>query len=445
MKISVFGTGYVGLVTGTCFAEMGNDVICADIDTRKIEKLKQGVSPIYEPGLEELIESNAKAKRLHFTTDLQHAVDASELLFIAVGTPSDEDGSADLRYVLEVAKTIGQAMNAPKVIINKSTVPLGTFAKVKQVISEQLSARNLKLEFDVVSNPEFLKEGTAVEDCLRPSRVVVGVNTPRAREAMANLYEAFVRNGHPILYMDPMSSEMTKYAANAMLATKISFMNELSRVCEKTGADIEAVRQGIGSDPRIGFQFIYPGLGYGGSCFPKDVKALIKTGDLLAEPLSILKAVESVNQSQRSRFLHQITKALGDQLRSKRIAIWGLAFKPGTDDIREAPALYLIKELLKRGAEVIAHDPVATETARVELSDTQGKIQFVESNYDAVDGADALCVCTEWKPYREPDFQRIKKLMRSPLIFDGRNLYSHRTLRDLGFQYYSIGRALSQE
>ena len=392
MKISVFGTGYVGLVTGTCFAEMGNDVICADIDVPKIEKLKKGVSPIYEPGLEELIASNTKDRRLEFTTDLKYTVESSELLFIAVGTPSDQDGSADLRYVLEVAKTIGQTMSTPKVIINKSTVPIGTYSKVKETIAHQLAVRNLKIDFDVVSNPEFLKEGTAVEDCLRPSRVVVGVETPRAKEAMTRLYEPFVRNGHPILFMDPISSEMTKYAANAMLATKISFMNELSRVCEKTGADIAAVRQGIGSDPRIGYSFIYPGLGYGGSCLPKDVKALIKTAELLDEPLSILKAVEAVNQSQRQRFLNKIVSELGTQLHSKRIAVWGLAFKPGTDDIREAPALFLVRELVKLGAEVVAHDPVAIAAARAELGNLNGKLRMVESNYDAVDGADALSV-----------------------------------------------------
>jgi UDPglucose 6-dehydrogenase len=441
VKISVFGTGYVGLVTGTCFAEMGNDVICADIDVQKIEKLKKGVSPIYEPGLEELIASNTKDRRLEFTTDLKHTVESSELLFIAVGTPSDQDGSADLRYVLEVAKTIGQTMSTPKVIISKSTVPIGTYSKVKETIAHQLALRNLKIEFDVVSNPEFLKEGTAVEDCLRPSRVVVGVETPRAKEAMTRLYEPFVRNGHPILFMDPISSEMTKYAANAMLATKISFMNELSRVCEKTGADIAAVRQGIGSDPRIGYSFIYPGLGYGGSCLPKDVKALIKTAELLDEPLSILKAVEAVNQSQRQRFLEKILSELGTQLHSKRIAIWGLAFKPGTDDIREAPALFLVRELVKLGAEVVAHDPVAIAAARAELGNLNGKLRMAESNYDAVDGADALCVCTEWKPYREPDFKRIKELMRTPNLFDGRNLYSRHTLTELGFSYYAVGRS----
>ncbi len=441
MKISVFGTGYVGLVTGTCFAEMGNDVICADIDVPKIEKLKKGVSPIYEPGLEELIASNTKDRRLEFTTDLKYTVESSELLFIAVGTPSDQDGSADLRYVLEVAKTIGQTMSTPKVIINKSTVPIGTYSKVKETIAHQLAVRNLKIDFDVVSNPEFLKEGTAVEDCLRPSRVVVGVETPRAKEAMTRLYEPFVRNGHPILFMDPISSEMTKYAANAMLATKISFMNELSRVCEKTGADIAAVRQGIGSDPRIGYSFIYPGLGYGGSCLPKDVKALIKTAELLDEPLSILKAVEAVNQSQRQRFLNKIVSELGTQLHSKRIAVWGLAFKPGTDDIREAPALFLVRELVKLGAEVVAHDPVAIAAARAELGNLNGKLRMVESNYDAVDGADALCVCTEWKPYREPDFKRIKELMRTPNLFDGRNLYSRHTLNELGFSYYAVGRS----
>ncbi len=441
MKISVFGTGYVGLVTGTCFAEMGNDVICADIDAQKIENLKKGISPIYEPGLGELIASNSKDQRLEFTTDLKNAVNSSDFLFIAVGTPSDQDGSADLRYVLEVAKTIGQTMNSPKTIINKSTVPIGTATQVKDLVSQQLTLRNLKIHFDVISNPEFLKEGTAVEDCLRPSRVVVGVDTPQAKEAMTHLYEPFVRNGHPILFMDPISSEMTKYAANSMLATKISFMNELSRICEKTGADIEAVRQGIGSDPRIGYAFIYPGLGYGGSCLPKDVKALIKTAELLNEPLSILKAVEGVNQSQRHRFLDRIVAELSSPMHSKKITIWGLAFKPGTDDIREAPALFLVRHLIQLGAQVVVHDPVAMHKARTELGDLKDQLKWVENNYEALDGADALCVCTEWKPYREPDFHRMKKLMKTPIIFDGRNLYSRSTLSELGFRYYAIGRS----
>ncbi len=443
MKISVFGTGYVGLVTGTCFAEMGNDVICADIDAKKIERLTQGICPIYEPGLESLIASNLNDRRLSFTVNLEHAIESSDLLFIAVGTPSDEDGSADLRHVLDVAKTIGKTMTSSKIIINKSTVPIGTASRVSEAINQELVGRKLPIDFEVVSNPEFLKEGTAVEDSLRPSRVVIGVTSPHAKETMTRLYDSFVKNGHPILFMDPLSAEMTKYAANAMLATKISFMNELSRVCEKTGADIEAVRQGIGSDPRIGYPFIYPGLGYGGSCLPKDVKALLKTAELLAEPLSILNAVNTVNLSQRERFLKQVLRKLGPNLHTKRIAIWGLAFKPDTDDIREAPALYLVRQLLEAGAEITAHDPVALEAARAALGDFQGRLKFVQNNYEAAQGADALCVCTEWKPYREPDFGRLKTLMKTPWIFDGRNIYSRQTLQGLGCYYYALGRTLA--
>ena len=440
MRISIFGTGYVGLVTGTCFAEMGNEVICADIDSNKILKLKQGISPIFEPGLETLIHSNTKDHRLSFTTDLKKAVEDSDLLFIAVGTPSDEDGSADLKYVLDVAKTIATHMNGYKAVLTKSTVPVGTAYKVLEVIQSTLKSRNVRFDFDVISNPEFLKEGSAIDDCLKPSRIVVGCETERAKEWMMRLYEPFVRNGRPILFMDLLSSEMTKYAANSMLATKISFMNELSRICEKVGADIEKVRHGIGTDPRIGYEFIYPGLGYGGSCFPKDVKALIKTGEDFGDELHILKAVEAINKLQRKRFFQKIENHFDGHLKGKKIALWGLAFKPGTDDVRDAPSLTLIQHLVQAGASVAAFDPVAIEAAKLDLGSEADRIQFVESQYDALTGADALCIVTEWKQFREPNFDKLKSLMKQPVIFDGRNLYDPKALKEIGITYFSIGR-----
>lgn len=439
MKISVIGTGYVGLVTGTCFAEMGNEVTCLDIDKRKVELLIDGVIPIYEPGLQEMVLRCSREKRLFFTTDYQHATQWADIIFIAVGTPPGEDGSADLKYVLGAVQTIAENMDSYKVIVNKSTVPVGTGEKVKQAIQTVLDARKVSFSFDVVSNPEFLKEGSAIDDFMKPDRIVVGVNSPEARQVMARLYEPFVRNAHPILYMDLLSSEMTKYAANALLATKISFMNEVSRVCEKVGADVEEVRKGIGSDQRIGFHFIYPGLGYGGSCFPKDVKALLAAGLEKGEPMHLMKAVENVNQEQRSHFIKKIHTCLGSGLKGKRIGVWGLAFKPGTDDIREAPALDILKDLLDSGADVLAYDPVAAQNVKDHFKGATGLI-FVEDQYAALEKVDVLCIVTEWKSFREPNFERMKQLMSTPLIIDGRNQYSPDYLKSLGFQYLSIGR-----
>ncbi|MFN7905951.1 MAG: UDP-glucose dehydrogenase family protein [Pseudobdellovibrionaceae bacterium] len=438
MKISVFGTGYVGLVTGVCFAEMGNDVWCADIDETKISKLKNGISPIYEPGLDDLIVSNVKSGRLKFTTDLKAATNTSEILFIAVGTPSDVDGSADLKYVLQVARQIAENAETGKTVVTKSTVPVGTYLKVKNEIQTTLTSMKKNLKFDVVSNPEFLREGSAVEDCLKPARVVVGVESADAEKLMRRLYEPFLKSGHPILVMDPLSSEMTKYAANAMLATKISLMNEFSRVCEKVGADIENVRRGIGSDPRIGPHFIYAGVGYGGSCFPKDVKALVHTGMSLDLPMEILNSVEKVNQSQREKFISKIEKRIGG-FKNKTLALWGVAFKPGTDDIREAPALDLIQRVLDGGGKVQAFDDVAQENTIAEFKKNPN-LQFFENQYDVLRGADCLCLMTEWKSFREPDFEKFKKDLKSPLIFDGRNIYSITAMKEMGFEYHSIGR-----
>ena len=439
MKITVCGVGYVGLVTGTCLAEMGNDVVCMDLDEAKVRSLRLGKSPIYEPGLDDLLTSNIKAGRMTFTTNAEEAVRAANIIFIAVGTPSDVDGSADLRYVLSVAKTIGTHMQDHKVVITKSTVPVGTAGKVQKEIAAALKARGSSLEFDVVSNPEFLKEGAAIEDCLKPARIVVGCETDRAKKMMADLYAPFVKNGHPIHFMDTLSSEMTKYAANAMLATKISFMNELSRLCEKVGADIEKIRVGIGSDPRIGHHFIYPGLGYGGSCFPKDVKALVKTGSEFGEELTILQAVEDVNATQKLRFTQRVRDHFKGSFKGKKVGVWGLAFKPGTDDLREAPALELIEAILKDGGSVQVHDPVAMEHGK-KLFEGNSKVVFAENPYDALDGSDALCIVTEWKPFREPDFARMKKLLKDPVIFDGRNLYEPARIAEAGISYYSIGR-----
>jgi UDPglucose 6-dehydrogenase len=438
MKISVFGTGYVGLVTGVCFAEMGNEVICADIDVKKIENLRNGISPIFEPGLDELIHSNFKAERLSFTTDVKRAVSESELLFIAVGTPSDIDGSADLKYVLKVAQDIGSQMLGPKIVVNKSTVPVGTVEKVKAVIAAELKIRGLSFGFDVVSNPEFLREGVALEDCLKPARVVVGCETENARKMMQRLYEPFLKNGNPMVFMDPKSSEMTKYAANAMLATKISLMNEFSRVCDKVGADVEMVRKGIGSDPRIGPQFIFAGVGYGGSCFPKDVRALIHTGSSVGESMGILQEVENANLIQRKRYFSKLAALLGS-MNGKKIAVWGVAFKPGTDDIREAPALDIIRWSLDEGAEVRAYDPVAKDNA-IRFFDYDKRLQFYDDQYATLEGADALCLITEWKSFREPNFVKMKEKMRRQLILDGRNILNPGTVRETGFEYHSLGR-----
>jgi UDPglucose 6-dehydrogenase len=438
MKISVFGTGYVGLVTGVCFAEMGNDIIGADVDTKKIAKLKDGISPIYEPGLDDLLQNNLKAGRIHFTNDLKKAVEDGDMLFIAVGTPSDVDGSADLKYVLQVAETIGNHMNGYKVVVDKSTVPVGTAAKVKAKIAETLKKRGVSYEFDVVSNPEFLREGVAVEDCLKPARVVVGVESEKAEKFMRRLYEPFLKNGNPILVMDPPSSEMTKYAANAMLAARISIMNEFSRVCDRVGADIENVRRGIGSDPRIGPQFIFAGIGYGGSCFPKDVKALIKTGRDCGETMEILEAVEDANQLQRQNFINKLKKSVNG-FKGKRIALWGIAFKPGTDDIREAPALDVIQTILDDGGSVAAFDPVAAENAKEHFKGNND-LTFSEDQYQVCEKADALVVVTEWKSFREPNWQKIKSQLKTPLVYDGRNLYRKDVLKEVGLEYFSVGR-----
>jgi UDPglucose 6-dehydrogenase len=431
LKIGVIGTGYVGLVVGVCLAENGNTVHCVDNDARKVDALLSGQIPIYEPGLDEMLPRNVREERLFFTTDLAAAVHKSDLLFIAVGTPQDQDGSADLSYVLQVAEAIGKAMNGFKIVINKSTVPVGTAAKVQQVI-----ARFTKHPFAVVSNPEFLKEGTAVEDFLKPDRVVIGTEDPRVELIMRELYEPFVRTGHPVLVMDPASAELTKYAANAMLATRISFMNEIANLCGEVGADVRQVRLGIGADARIGSSFLFPGVGYGGSCFPKDVKALIRTARDNGVEMPVVGAVDRTNEAQKTILVPRIEKYLGG-LQDKVIAIWGLAFKPRTDDMREAPALALIRELHARRARVRAYDPKASEVARPLLG---SDVVLCQRSYEAVEGADALLVVTEWNEFREPDFARIKSLMRRPAIFDGRNIYNPQTLRELGFHYEGIGR-----
>jgi len=451
MKIGVVGTGYVGLVTGTCFAEMGNEVTCLDIDQKKIELLNKGIIPIHEPGLEDLVKRCAREGRLHFTTDYARIARENEILFIAVGTPPGEDGSADLKYVLNAAKSIAQEMNGYRVIVNKSTVPVGTGQVVKKAIQETLDSRKVSFSFDIVSNPEFLKEGSAIDDFIRPDRIVVGVDSEKARLLMGRLYETFVRNGHPILYMDIASSEMTKYAANALLATKISFINEISRVCEKLGADVEKVRRGIGSDKRIGYQFIYPGLGYGGSCFPKDVKALLKTGNGVDEPMFILDAVEKVNQLQRKHYIQKIQdffespkrQSQTQGLKGKKFAVWGLAFKPGTDDIRDAPSIDIIEALLNSGASIRAYDPVAAGNVRTRFSE-RSALTFVEEQYEALEGADALCIVTEWKSFREPDFNKMKAKMAAPVVFDGRNQYDPADMSARGFQYFCVGRSTKE-
>lgn len=443
MKISVFGTGYVGLVTGVCFADMGNDVVCVDVDPKKVAMLKDGKSPIYEPGLDQLILNNLKAKRITFTTEAKSAVENGDILFIAVGTPSDVDGSADLKYVLQVAETMATHMNSYKVIVTKSTVPVGTCMKVKDVFQKVLKKRGVSFGFDIVSNPEFLREGNAIEDCLKPSRVVVGCESDKAAEMMVRLYEPFLKSGNPHLTMDLLSAEMTKYAANAMLATKISLMNEFSRVCDKVGADIENVRRGIGSDFRIGPHFIFAGVGYGGSCFPKDVRALIKAGRDKEEVLEILESVEKANQTQRENFLYQIKKAFGGNLKGHKIGFWGIAFKPGTDDIREAPALDLIQGLMDAGAQIVAYDPVAAENAKQHFGQSAA-LSFVEDQYDCLKDSSCLVIVTEWKSFKEPNFEKMKTLLKRPLIFDGRNLFSLKVMKEAGYEYHSIGRPVIQ-
>jgi UDPglucose 6-dehydrogenase len=439
MKLAVIGTGYVGLVTGTCFADMGNDVWCIDIDEKKIEGLKKGVLPIYEPGLDELVRRNYAEGRLRFTTNLKEGISESIYAFIAVGTPSEEDGSADLQHVLEVARQIGRCIEKYVVIVDKSTVPVGTAEKVRAAVREELTKRGRNdIEFDVVSNPEFLKEGNAVEDFIKPDRVIIGTDNSRAADLMRDLYSTFVRKGDRVMTMDIPSAEISKYAANAMLATRISFMNELSHLCEIAGADIESVRRGIGSDSRIGTAFLYAGIGYGGSCFPKDVKALIYTLKDYGFDAKILSAVEEVNKEQRSLFVNKVVSHLGENLNGKTFAVWGLAFKPQTDDMREAPAIDIITELRKRGASFKAYDPIAVENAQSIIGNE--RIEYVKNNYDTLEGADALLLLTEWHHFRKPDFDKIKSLMKSPVIFDGRNQYVPAKMKELGFTYFSIGR-----
>ena len=437
MKISVIGTGYVGLVSGTCFSETGMDVVCVDVDQRKIDLLNNGQIPIYEPGLEDIYKRNVEKGRLSFSTNLKDSLVDSEAVFIAVGTPPDEDGSADLKYVLAVAREIGRHINHYMVIVTKSTVPVGTSFKVKAAIQEELKLRNVDIPFDVASNPEFLKEGSAVDDFLKPDRIVVGVESQEAEKTMRRLYKPFLLNGHPILFMNIVSSEMTKYAANSMLATKISFMNDIANLCEMVGADVSMVRKGIGSDARIGNKFIYPGTGYGGSCFPKDVQALVRTADEYGHSLEILKAVEAVNYRQKEVLVRKIKSHFGDNLNGLRFGMWGLSFKPKTDDMREAPSLVIIDLLLKGGAQVVAYDPVAMEEARRILGD---KITYAKDEYDACIDTDALVVVTEWPEFRMPNFRVIEKLMKAKTIFDGRNIYEPEEMQELNFNYYSIGR-----
>lgn len=437
MKIAIVGTGYVGLVTGTCFAEMGTEVFCVDVNTEKIENLKKGIIPIYEPGLEDMVHRNQQAGRLQFTTDLTECLDEVEVLFSAVGTPPDEDGSADLKYVLEVARTVGRNMKKHILVVTKSTVPVGTAKKVRRAIQEELDKRGVEIEFDVASNPEFLKEGAAISDFMSPDRVVVGVESERAEELMTRLYRPFLLNNFRVIFMDVPSAEMTKYAANAMLATRISFMNDIANLCEIIGADVNMVRKGIGSDNRIGNRFLYAGIGYGGSCFPKDVKALINTAKQNNYPMRILQAVEEVNDEQKSLLFHKLEKHFNGDLRGKRIAIWGLAFKPETDDMREAPSLVLIEKLLAAGCEVYAYDPVAVEESKRRIGDA---IHYAKDIYDAVVDADALMLVTEWKEFRMPSWSAIKKLMATPLVLDGRNIYDIKEMEENGFVYHCIGR-----
>ena len=436
MKIAIVGTGYVGLVTGTCFAEMGVDVSCVDIDRDKIEKLRRGEIPIYEPGLEDMVRKNAEAGRLHFTTDLASCIDDVEIVFSAVGTPPDEDGSADLRYVLEVARTFGRNIHKYTLMVTKSTVPVGTAHKVRAVIEEELAARGVHVPFDVASNPEFLKEGSAVKDFMSPDRIVIGTETERARKIMTRLYKPFTMMSDRFVYSDIPSAEMIKYAANSMLATRISFMNDIANLCELVGADVNMVRKGIGSDTRIGHKFLYPGCGYGGSCFPKDVKALIKTAEQHGYPMKVLKAVEEVNESQKSVLFRKFSAHFGGDVAGRTVALWGLAFKPGTDDMREAPALVLIGKILEAGCRVKVYDPVAMDECRRRIGD---RVEYSRDMYDAAAGADALMLVTEWKEFRVPSYAVLAGVMKEKVIVDGRNIYDREEVEDAGFAYYKIG------
>jgi UDPglucose 6-dehydrogenase len=436
MKITVIGTGYVGLVTGACLSDVGIEVTCIDIDQKKIEGLKNGILPIYEPGLEEIVKRNYHKGRLNFSTDLGEAIEGSQAAFIAVGTPPGEDGSADLKYVLAVADQIGKTMTDYLVVITKSTVPVGTAEKVRHAVADTLELRDVDFGFDVASNPEFLKEGAAIDDFMKPDRIVVGVDSEAAQKVMDRLYRPFTLNGHPVIFMDIPSAEMTKYAANAMLATKISFMNDIANLCEKMGADVNKVRKGIGSDPRIGNKFIYPGIGYGGSCFPKDVKALARTGRENGHTMRILEAVEAVNEDQKSVLFNKINAYFGGSLQGKTIAFWGLSFKPNTDDMREAPSVVLANLLLQAGAHVRAYDPVSIEEAKHDLGET---ITYCESDMEAIQGADALALITEWSEFKVPNWEKVGQAMKTKVVFDGRNLYRREILSGAGFDYYGIG------
>jgi UDPglucose 6-dehydrogenase len=431
MKLTIVGSGYVGLVAGTCFADTGNDVICVDVDAAKIKALTAGKVPIYEPGLEELVHKNVREKRLSFSTDLATAVGQSEVVFIAVGTPEGENGDADLQHVLSAAEQIGKALKRYTIIVDKSTVPVGTSDQVREVV-----AKVTDQPFDVVSNPEFLKEGAAIDDFLKPDRVVIGTSSEQARKIMGELYQPFVRTENPILYMDPRSAELTKYAANAMLATRISFMNDMALLCERVGADVDMVRKGLGSDKRIGYPFLFPGVGYGGSCFPKDVKALVATARDFGIEFDLLRAVERTNENQKRLLIQKAVRHYGD-LAGKHFAVWGLAFKPRTDDMREAPSLVMIEGLLGKGATLAAHDPIATQVARRHFGD---RVRYTETPYDALDGADGLFILTEWNDFRRPDYERMKKLMKQAVVFDGRNVFDPARMRERGFVYYGIGR-----
>ena len=441
MNIAIVGTGYVGLVSGTCFAEMGINVTCVDVNEKKILKLQSGEIPIYEPGLDDMVRRNVEAKRLNFTTDLSSCIDNVEIVFSAVGTPPDEDGSADLKYVLEVARTFGQYIKKYTVLVTKSTVPVGTAKKVKAVIWEELKKRNADIEFDVASNPEFLKEGSALKDFMSPDRVVIGVETERAKELMSKLYKPFVLNNYRILFMDIPSAEMTKYAANSMLATRISFMNDIANLCELVGADADMVRRGIGSDARIGTKFLYPGCGYGGSCFPKDVKALIHTGKEYGYDMRVIESVEEVNESQKSVVFEKLLKAFDGKLEGKTIALWGLAFKPETDDMREAPALVVINKLIKAGAKVNVYDPVAMNECKRRIGDV---VTYCEDMYEAVINSDALALITEWKQFRIPSWKVVKKAMRGNIVVDGRNIYDIQEMKALLINYYCVGKTMTR-
>lgn len=435
MKIAIVGTGYVGLVSGTCFAEIGTDVTCVDVDAKKIERIKSGDIPIYEPGLDDMVKRNVAAGRLHFTTSLKDILPEVDVVFSAVGTPPDEDGSADLKYVLEVAKTVGENINHYTLLVTKSTVPVGTAQKVKAIIQAELDKRGVNVPFDVASNPEFLKEGAAIKDFMSPDRVVIGVESEKAKELMTKLYRPFLLNNFRVLFMDIPSAEMTKYAANSMLATRISFMNDIANLCELVGADIDMVRKGIGTDARIGNKFLYAGCGYGGSCFPKDVKALVQTAQQMGYPMHLLQAVESINEAQKEVLYNKLYKAFTGDLRGKTIAVWGLAFKPNTDDMREAPSLVLINKLLASGANVKVYDPIVKQ-----LNIENKNLYYANDAYDAVQNADAICLVTEWQEFRLPNWEIIKTLVNNPLVIDGRNIYDKKELTTLGFIYQGIGR-----